>query len=337
MRRKLRLVCGWAILCLLLRLPLPLSLADSDVEVSIAAPAEVNPDGHFTASVNVTEVSDFDACQFDVTYDPGVIEVTDVTAGNIGGTTIPIAMWGLVEQGRIRIIGNVPGVPGVSGSGYLAEIHLHVIGSPGSTSAIDFSNGLLGDKYANPITEVTWVGASVYVSGVASPTPMATPVTPSPAPAPPIATPVTPSPTPVTPSSTPTATGLASKTPEKATDTPVPMNTPSPPTRLTATQVTPCPEPIEGEPTAEPTTKTSGTSEAPVSTAIPAPRSSDTPSPPNPTPTSTCRPAVALSTQVQGEEGRSEGGGLPVVMYALILFIAVVGALVWLYKARPMG
>ena len=164
MKRKLRLVCGGMILCALLGLPLSLSLAASDVEVSIDAPAMVDPDSDFTARVNVTEVSDFDACQFDVTYDPGVIEVTDVTAGNIGGATIPIAMWGLIEPGRIRVIGNVPGIPGVDGSGYMAEIHFHVIGSPGNTSAIDLSNGLLGDKYANPITPVTWVGASVTVN-----------------------------------------------------------------------------------------------------------------------------------------------------------------------------
>jgi len=35
-----------------------------------------------------------------------------------------------------------------------------------NTSAIDLSNGLLGDKYANPITPVTWVGASVHVYAV---------------------------------------------------------------------------------------------------------------------------------------------------------------------------
>ena len=167
MERKIWLVCGGVILCVLLGLPLSLSLADSDVEVSINVPAGVDPDSDFTARVNVTELSDFDACQFDVTYDPGVIEVTDVTAGNIGGTTIPIDMWGFIPagtQGTVRVIGNVPSVPGVDGSGYLAEIHFHAIGSPGSTSAIDLSNGLLGDNGANPITPVTWVGAAITVN-----------------------------------------------------------------------------------------------------------------------------------------------------------------------------
>jgi hypothetical protein len=342
-KRKRWLVCGGLILCLLLGLPLALSLADSNPEVSIDAPAEVDLDSHFTARVNVTEVSDFDACQFDVTYDASVIEVTDVTAGNIGGTAIPIAMWGLVEPGTIRVIGNVAGVPGVDGSGYLAEIHFHVIGSSGDTSTIDLSNGLLGDKYANPITEVTWIGDSVYVSGVVSPAPTTTPVTPSPTPTPvtplptpatplPTPTPITPSPTPVAPSSTRTPTPVVSKTPKKTTDTPVPTNTISPLMQPTATEVTPCPEPIEGEPTAKRTTKTVGTSETPVPTVTSASGSSDAPSPSNSTPTSTCRPTVAFSTRVVAGEGTSKGEGSPIAMYALILFITVAGAVVWLYN-----
>ena len=213
MKKKLRLVCLGVILCVLLGLPLPLSLADSDPEVSIDAPADVEPDSQFTASVNITEVSDFDACQFDVTYDPGVVEVTDVTAGDIGGTTIPIDMWGLIpagEQGKIRVIGNVPSVPGVSGSGYLAEIHFHVIGSPGSTSDIGLSEGLLGDKYANAITPVTWVGTSVHVSE-ALPTTETVVASETPAPtvasAPPSSD--TPSPSNSTPVSTPGPTGAS--------------------------------------------------------------------------------------------------------------------------------
>ena len=165
-----RILLSVGVTLLLLEFPLvpvPVS-AQAPVTVSIDAPAEVAPDSHFTARVDITEVLDFDACQFDVTYDPNVIELTDVTGGEIGGTTIPIDMWGFIppgEQGKARVIGNVPGVPGVSGSGYLAELHFHVVGSPGDISDIELSNGVLGDKDADPITPVTWVGDSVAVKG----------------------------------------------------------------------------------------------------------------------------------------------------------------------------
>jgi hypothetical protein len=142
-------------------------MAQNGPEVSIDAPAEVRVDSDFVASVNITEVSNFDACQFDLTYDADVLEVGDVTAGEIGGTAIPIDAWGFVptgEQGKIRVLGNVPGVPGVDGSGYLAQIHFQVIGEPGDTSTIGFSNGLVGDKFGNPIDVVTWRACSLIVT-----------------------------------------------------------------------------------------------------------------------------------------------------------------------------
>ncbi len=146
--------------------PIPtLVNAQTPVTVSIDAPTEVNPDSYFTARVNVTEVADFDVCQFDVTYDPSVIEVLNVTDGNLGGAVVPIG-WGTIppgEQGRIRVIGNIPGAPGVNGSGYLAEIHFHVVGSLGNTSNIDFSNGVLGDAQVDPITPVDWEGGMVEI------------------------------------------------------------------------------------------------------------------------------------------------------------------------------
>lgn len=177
--RVARILLSVGVTLLLLKFPLvpaPIN-AQASVTVSIDAPAEVAPDSHFTARVNITEVSDFDACQFDVTYDPSVVEMIEATDGEIGGTIIPIG-WGLIpagKQGRVRVIGNVPGVFGVNGSGYLAEIHFHVISSPGNTSNIDLSNGVLGDKYADPITPVTWVTATLTVT---NPSPFLTSLSP---------------------------------------------------------------------------------------------------------------------------------------------------------------
>jgi uncharacterized repeat protein (TIGR01451 family) len=157
------------ILCLLLGLLPVVSSADSGVIVDVEAPAYVRLGGDFTARITVSEVSDFDAYQFDAAYDPSVIEVTSVTAGKIGDTVVPIDMWGFIPsgtQGEIRVIGNVPGASGVSGSGYLAEIHFHIIGSCADTSNIQLFNGLLGDKNANPIAPVSWGDASVLASEV---------------------------------------------------------------------------------------------------------------------------------------------------------------------------
>ena len=188
------------ILYLLLGLSVNSSLAEADtgLVVTVEVPAEVSADGKVVARVEITQVTGFDACQFDVAYAPDVLEVTDVTAGEIGGTSIPIDMWGEIAEGKIRIIGNAPGVPGVDGSGYLAEIHFRVIGADGDDSEIELSNGLLGDKDAEAMTPVSWQGASVRVvtstsgsvSKTAAPTDTARESTNTPVPSPkPTATP----------------------------------------------------------------------------------------------------------------------------------------------------
>jgi predicted lipoprotein with Yx(FWY)xxD motif len=51
----------------------------------------------------------------------------------------------------------------VSGSGYLAVLHFHVLGSEGDSSSITLSNGTLSDNQAGEIA-ATWVGDSVDIT-----------------------------------------------------------------------------------------------------------------------------------------------------------------------------
>jgi len=140
----------------------------NNVIVSIEAAGKVSENFDFTARVNIVNVTNFDAANYDITYDPAIIEVTDVTGGLIGGATIPVEMWRVIESGKIRLINNVPGIAGVSGSGYLADIRFHVIGSTGNTSHISLSNGVLSNNSANEIF-ANWASSSVSVSPVITP------------------------------------------------------------------------------------------------------------------------------------------------------------------------
>jgi hypothetical protein len=137
--------------------------------VTVEAPAEATADSDFTANVSVNEVTDFDACQYDVTFDPLVLRLDEVTPGLIDSTTVPVDIYNELSAGTFRVIQNVPGLSGVTGSGYLAVLHFHVIGSDGESSAIDLSNGVLSDITASQIP-ATWVGDSVSVSDFTAPT-----------------------------------------------------------------------------------------------------------------------------------------------------------------------
>jgi len=93
------------------------------VTVSIDAPDEAAPDSDFTVNVSISEVTDFDACNYDVSFDASVLRLDNVTSGLIGSTAIPVDIHNEISSGTWRVIQNVPGLTGVSGSGYLAVLH----------------------------------------------------------------------------------------------------------------------------------------------------------------------------------------------------------------------
>jgi len=138
------------------------AMAQDGVTVTINAAAKAQPDSQFTATVDVTNVADFDAGMFDVQYDESVLQLDGVTAGRIGSTEIPVDAWNKIDAGTYRIIVNVPGVPGISGSGSLATLDFHVDGAAGGSSAIDLSNGFLNNNLSEEIT-ATWTGDLVKV------------------------------------------------------------------------------------------------------------------------------------------------------------------------------
>ncbi|MFP3897532.1 MAG: PKD domain-containing protein, partial [Anaerolineales bacterium] len=133
--------------------------------VRVDAPAEVGEGATgFVVTVDVDDVTDFDAAQVDVIYDSTVLTMTHVTEGNIDGTSVPVKGWNCVSgDDAVRVVVNVEGVSGVSGSGYLAEIHFDVVGSTGDTSTIDLSSGMLGDSDAQEIP-ASWEGDAVTVT-----------------------------------------------------------------------------------------------------------------------------------------------------------------------------
>ena len=151
------------VLALLSVMPVPVTAKLAGVTVSIDAPDEAAPDSDFTANVNVSEVVDFDSCNYDVSFDASVLQLDNVTSGLIGSTTIPVDIYNEISSGTYRVIQNVPGLAGVSGSGYLTVLHFHVIGSQGDSSPISLANGMLSNNLAEQIT-ATWTGDSVNVT-----------------------------------------------------------------------------------------------------------------------------------------------------------------------------
>ncbi|MBI4283616.1 MAG: hypothetical protein HY663_04015 [Chloroflexi bacterium] len=174
-KRWQRLLASVVMLILLLTLLSPVGLSPAvavgSVTVSINVPGKVAKGAEFIATVNVSEVANFDSASYDISFNPTIVEVTSVTGGKIGETDIPVVLWNGTEPGIVKVLQNIPGVPGVSGSGYLARIHFRALSQ--GISNITLSNGVLADNQAHQLP-ADWLGASVEVSVAA---PVVTPVT----------------------------------------------------------------------------------------------------------------------------------------------------------------
>ena len=169
--------------------PTPTGKPAGAIVIRIDAPATVAPGSTFTAQVTIGQVTGIAIGQFDLSFDPAVLTIdnvspgADITDGSVGGSTIPVVLTNLLSPGRLRVILSVPGSSGASGSGYVAEIRFRVIGGSGASSAIDLTNEWLGNAVAAQIVSAS-EGAVVGVEGAAA-TPTGTPAaTPTPTPAP---------------------------------------------------------------------------------------------------------------------------------------------------------
>ena len=140
------------------------SAAAYQTGVSVNAPESVDSD--FSVVIEVENVVDLDSGQFDLYFDPAAVNVTGVDDGNIGGTTIPIADWA-VDEDRIRVLFNLPGIDGVSGSGSLATIHFETVVS--GDCVMEISDGLLVNNMAEVIP-ASWDGVESVVPETATKT-----------------------------------------------------------------------------------------------------------------------------------------------------------------------
>jgi hypothetical protein len=128
--------------------------------VTVNAPEYV--EGTFNVTIDVESITNFNSGQFDLSFDSHVVNVTGVADGSIGGETVPVDRWELMEEDRIRVIPDLSGIAGVNGSGYLAEIGFDVVGSRGERSVLDISDGMLVDTEADAIP-AAWIDAEITV------------------------------------------------------------------------------------------------------------------------------------------------------------------------------
>jgi PGF-CTERM protein len=154
-----------AIAALLLALIFIPVIAASGVELSVNAPEEVGEGSTFVVSIDVEDIDDLNSAKFDLSFDSSVVNVTNVSDGNVDGTTIPAQMW-ITEAGIINVIVDIPGIDGVSGSGSLATVNFEVVGGKRDESVLEISNVQLVDDEAEFIEVGKLRGTEIKVVDV---------------------------------------------------------------------------------------------------------------------------------------------------------------------------
>ncbi len=136
-------------------------------QTSINVDAPETMDGDFTVTIEIEDVADVDSGQLDLHFNATAVNVTGVDDGSIGGTAIPIENWA-ADGDRVKVLFNLPGLDGVSGSGSLATIHFETI-IPGDCE-MEISDGLLVNTMAELIP-ASWDGVESHVSSATTTTP----------------------------------------------------------------------------------------------------------------------------------------------------------------------
>ncbi len=155
-------------------------LAGSAVPVRVSSvPAEPPPGGQFAARVSISDVSDLNAAQYDVSFDPTLLQLEAIRGGQVDSAGIEY-MSSQVGPGVWRVVHSL-GLDVVSGSGYLSELSFLVVGSPGQTGEITISGGILSGLHGEIVAQ--WVDSSMITVSAGTENQESTTPTPEPDPA----------------------------------------------------------------------------------------------------------------------------------------------------------
>jgi len=146
--------------------------ADS-VSLNVSSAASVPQGNNFTVDVNISGVTDLYDFQFDLSFDPTILQVTNIAEGAfLPGAGATFFLPGFIDNSSGTITFNADtleaAIPGANGAGTLIEFSFDA--SSVGTSFLNLDNIILQDSQGNLISSSTTNG-SVTVTSVTVPTP----------------------------------------------------------------------------------------------------------------------------------------------------------------------
>lgn len=151
-------------------------LADPVLSVVPVSASNVNVRSTVSYDINISNVTDLYAFQFDLTFNHAIVSAVSIAEGSFLSSSCGSTCFipGVIDNLGGTIAGNadtlIGPLPGVTGSGTLAILTLQ--GVAAGSSSIGLVNALLLDSTLSPISNVSLQSGSVTVNGtVATPEP----------------------------------------------------------------------------------------------------------------------------------------------------------------------
>jgi general secretion pathway protein D len=162
-----------SVLILAVLLLAPVTLLADTATLSVATTATVPQGSSFSVEVNISSVSDLYDFQFDLAFNPAVLQLTNIVEGGFlltGGSTffLPGTVDNTLGNATANADTLIGAIPGVSGTGELAEFDFTAVG-PG-ISSLTLSNVILQDSTSSLLDSTTAAG-SVTVQGTTTTVP----------------------------------------------------------------------------------------------------------------------------------------------------------------------
>ncbi|MBN2240877.1 MAG: hypothetical protein JW712_13985 [Dehalococcoidales bacterium] len=131
--------------------------AAASIEVSLSHTAELDKGDILVVSVDISQVSNLNSAQFELYFNPEVIDVNKINDGTIDDTSFPV-MSREIGLGHYRVLGTLM-TGSANGQGRLAIITFNTL--KGGTSELSFSDGILSGL--NGEISAEWNSSSVTV------------------------------------------------------------------------------------------------------------------------------------------------------------------------------
>jgi len=157
---------GWVLAVAVILLTPSRALADP-ANLSASSPLTISQGSSFALDVNIANVTDLFDFQFDLTFDPSLLQATEAIEGAFlpgGGDTFFVP--GIIDNTGGSVLFNadslLSAISGVTGSGTLVEFNFAALAS--GTSPINIANIILQDSNSDEIQSSS-TSASITVTG----------------------------------------------------------------------------------------------------------------------------------------------------------------------------